>query len=228
MEPLGDCEIRSKLHTCSRGAVQAAMFGRLSCSIALLLGAGCTAVQTLGAATKTKTDLNAPTSQTGGKAIFTLTRDGVTVEVSFEDTGSDIQADIRIVNSSSQPVDVDPSSFVFEITGPKPKALPFEKPENVANRWRTSLLLDRTGIGSHVALNPVAQNPKELEVREKAAAVLEGALRPGPLAPHTGRSGSVYFKHQKKKVESVLRVPLGNDTFEFSLRWVNDSIAAPF
>ena len=146
---------------------------------------------------------------------------------SFEDTGSDIQADMRIVNSSSQPIDVDPSSFVFAITSPKHKALAFEKPQNVADRWRTSLLLDTTGIGMHVVLNSAAQDPKELKAREQAEAVLRGAFRKGRLAPHTERSGRVYFKRQKTKVESVLRVPLGKDTFEFTLRWDNDRVAAP-
>jgi hypothetical protein len=205
------------------------MFHRLSCSIALVLGAGCTTVQTLGETIRTKTDQNAQASYTGGKAVFAVTRDGVTVEASVEDTGSDIQADIRIVNASSQPVDVDPSSFVFEITSPKPKALAFEKPENVADRWRTSLLLDstRTGIGTHFVLKSAAQDEKELKAREQAEAVLGGAFRKGPLAGHTERSGRVYFKRQKKKVESVLRVPLGREIFEFTLRWVNDRVAVP-
>src|SRR6266567_3729368 len=117
MELLGDCEIRSKLHT-SQGDGGIGMFNRLSCSIALLLGAGCTTAQTLGETIKTKTDQNAQVSYRAGKAVFTVTRDAVTVEASFEDTGSDIQSDIRILNSSSQPIDMDPSSFVFEITSP--------------------------------------------------------------------------------------------------------------
>jgi hypothetical protein len=203
------------------------MFHRLSCSIALLLGAGCTTVQTLGETIKTKTDQNAQASYAGGKAVFTVTRDGVTVEASFEDTGSDIQADIRIVNSSDQPVDVDPSSFVFEITSPKVKVLAVEKPEKVAERWLTSLRMDRTGIGAHLVVHSTAPDPRELQAREQAQAVLGGALRKGPLAPHTGRSGRVYFERQKKKVESVLRVPIEKDTFEFAVKWVNDRVAAP-
>jgi hypothetical protein len=202
------------------------MFHRLFCSIALL-GAACTTVQTLGETNKTKTDQNAQASDPGGKAVFTVTRDGVTVEASFEDTGSDIQADIRIMNSSDQPVDVDPSSFVFEITSPKPKALAFEKPEKVAERWLTSLRMDRTGVGSHLVIHTAAQDPQELQAREQAQAVLGGALRKGPLAAHTGRSGRVYFERQKKKVESALRVPIEKDTFEFTVRWVNDRVAAP-
>ena len=161
------------------------MFHRLPCLIALLLGAGCMTVPTLGEIIKNKTDQNAQPTYTGGKAVFTVTRDGVTIEASFEDTGSDIQADIRIVNSSDQPVDVDPSAFVFEITSPKLKALAFEKPEAVAERLLTSLSLDRTGIGSHLVVNTATQDPKAVQSREQVRAVLGGALRKGPLAPHT-------------------------------------------
>ena len=203
------------------------MFHRLPCLIALLLGAGCMTVPALGETSKIKTDQNAQPSYTEGKAVFTVTRDGITIEASFEDTGSDIQADIRIVNSSDRPVEVDPSAFVFEITSPKPKALAFEKPEKVAERSLTLLTLDRTGIGGHLVVNTAAQDPKVLQAREQAQAVLGGALRKGPLAPHTGRSGRVYFERQKKKVESVLRVPLEKDTLKLTVRWVNDKVAAP-
>ena len=150
--------------------------------------------------------------------FLSLASRSVTVEAMVEDTGREIRVDMRIENQSEGSIPIDPAAFVFEVESPKAKQLKFETAEKVAGR-ALAIASSMDPMGNGATFNRTAQSAGNGAAEHEAARILQTALRSGSLPPSQAISGAVYFEREKKKEETLLRVPVGKMIFEFPFTW---------
>ena len=153
-----------------------------------------------------------------GVNFLSLASRGVTVETTVEDTGREMRIDLRIQNQSEGSIPIDPAGFAFQVESPKAKQLKFELAENVAGR-ALAIASSMDPMGNGATFNRTAQSAGNGAAEHEAARILQTALRSGSLPPGQAIAGAVYFERQKKKEETLLRVPVGKMVFEFPFTW---------
>jgi hypothetical protein len=160
-----------------------------------------------------------------GVTFFGLVSRGVSVEASVEDTGHEIRVVVRVENKSETSIQIDPAGFGFEVLSPKFKQLRFEPAEKVASRYLTvATSTDVMGNGATFKRTPPSSENEPAQ--REAARVRQTALRPMSLPPNEAIMGVVYFEREKKKEETLLRVPVGKMIFEFPFAWSSGRAAA--
>jgi hypothetical protein len=155
--------------------------------------------------------------------IESLTANGVTVQVSLQDTGWKMRANVAIANGSSQEVHVNPASFnLFELT-PRLRMLAYQNSRELAKApthqvyWTNatatapaSAMLQNAAYrgGSAVTTNYLAQDAQQTQ-----APILEERT----LAPKEKTAGVVWFERDKNLQQLTLRVFVNDQIFEFPL-----------
>jgi hypothetical protein len=177
------------------------------------------------------------TSEDG--VVESLTVNGVTVQVSLQDTGWKLRANIAVANAGSEVLHLNPVHFTLDTVRPAIRALNYQDPDRLAKSAATHQIY-RTAASAapavmdasfhtgqaHVVSAPnyfsPAINPQVgfngspyavADTQQYAAA----ALRQGEVAMKSSVAGAVWFERDKHAEELLLRVPVNGVLFEFPL-----------
>lgn len=181
---------------------------------------------------------------TKGHTVESATADGITVQVSLEDTGWKLRATIAITNKSQGPLEVLPVLVSLDELQPGLKpllALDSSKLSRALNHQvlRTEALAQPSpsALGYHSAsgatLTTASYRPSTPDyfAERSVPSVAEGheagtasastlqalALKHATLAPGQTTAGAVWFERDPNARELSLRVPAGNLVFDFPL-----------
>ena len=161
-----------------------------------------------------------------GLSFFSLVSRGVTVQASVQDTGHEIRVDVRVENRSEASIPIDPAALGFEILSPKFKQLKFEPAEKVASGYLT-VATSTDAMSNGATFNRTPRSSENELAQREAARVRQTALRPMSLPPNEAVAGVVYFEREKKKEETLLRMPVGKVIFEFPFAWSGGQVSGP-
>jgi len=188
-----------------------------------------------------------------GTLVESLTVNGVTAQVSLNDSGWKLRANVAIANGGAEAIHLEPSKFILDEIGANGRPLFYQDPEQLAKNlthqalWtettaapsrfsssQSSAPTEQTNARFKTSFAPSASAPNYLiqqqsaeedAVRNQGKQVLVNtaqqirvlALKPGTVEPNDKVSGSVWFERGKNPQQLVLRIPIGDQTFEFPL-----------
>ena len=179
-----------------------------------------------------------------GRLVESLTANGVTVQVSLQDTGWKLRASIAISNQTGANLAALPSLITLDELQPNLRLLPAQNPSRIAHATNHQSLWTKASAqpsSSAVAFreaNPASPRsathrsnpaPDYLSPRyvvasidgppvlEDSADPLVLALKAGSLAPQQKASGVIWFARDANARELSLRVPVGDLVFDFPL-----------
>ncbi len=179
-----------------------------------------------------------------GRLVESLTANGITVQVSLQDTGWKLRASVAISNQTGANLDVLPSVITLDELQPNLRLLPVQNPNKIAHavnhqslwtlanaapspsavvlRGSGSASMQNVAYRSNAAPDYLGQrlglasvkNPPTLEDSTDPRAL---ALKPGSLAPQQKTAGVIWFARDASARELSLRVPVGDLVFDFPL-----------
>lgn len=179
-----------------------------------------------------------------GRLVESLTANGVTVQVTLQDTGWKLRASIAISNQSGEELDVLPTLITLDELQPNLRLLPAQNPAKIAhavNHQSLWTIVNAQPSPSAVAFregNPasprtlayrlnaapdylsqryVTASVKKSPVPEDSGDPLALALKAGSLAPQQKTAGVIWFARDAGARELSLRVPVGDLVFDFPL-----------
>jgi hypothetical protein len=161
----------------------------------------------------------------GRAMVESLTANGITVQVSLQDTGWKLRATVAIANASGAEVHYNPSNFTLDELTPRLRPLRYQNPEDLG-KTRTHLVYATTASAvapaSAVYTDAAPQTRRvivsapnflaEQSLPDRASALFEGTL-----GPHEKSAGSVWFERGRNSQQLNLRIFVGNQIFEFPL-----------
>jgi hypothetical protein len=180
-----------------------------------------------------------------GLEAESLTVNGVTVQVSLQDTGWKLLANIAVANGGLQAVSVVPSQITLVTLGQVKKSLPYQQPQKLRTAINHQILwteadaapsasgyLVNAGYrtsdsdGLNRTQNYLAQ--QQVDVESKAefnphSEINTVALKDAAILPSGHISGSTWFERDGKLQEMILRVPVGDLLYEFPLSFNHDN-----
>jgi hypothetical protein len=161
----------------------------------------------------------------GGSVVESLTANGITVQVSLQDTGWKLRATVAIANESAQPVHYNPAGFTLDELKPRLRTLAYQNPKELAKAlthqvyWTNS---SATAPASATYMNAayktsayVPATPNYLA--DVAQQVQSAVLVQGNVGPKEKASGVVWFERDKSPQQLNLRIFVGDQIFEFPL-----------
>jgi hypothetical protein len=184
-----------------------------------------------------------------GLMVESLTVNGVTVQVSLQDTGWKLLANIAVANGSLEAVNVVPSYITLDDLGQVKKSLPYQQPKKLRGAVNHQILwteanaapsasgylvnaayrsydndgLNRTQnyLAQHQAdIQPVSDRKADFNPHSQINTV---ALKETAVLPSQQVSGSTWFNRDGKLQEMILRVPVGGLVYEFPLSFNHDN-----
>lgn len=180
-----------------------------------------------------------------GRHVESITANGITVQVSVQDTGWKYRANIAISNSSSKDVDVTPGIITLDELMPRMRTLPAADSKTIAHTsthqvlWTLADALPSPSAGEVRAkrnsksteqlvyrdpdtpdyLNPrltLASSHPEAFARTDNIDVNAIAMKYQSVAPGEKTTGVMWFARDPGAHELSLRVPVGDMVFDFS------------
>ncbi|MGB7282227.1 MAG: SH3 domain-containing protein [Candidatus Acidiferrum sp.] len=161
----------------------------------------------------------------GPAMVESLTANGVTVQVSLQDTGWKLRATVAVANAGDTQVHLDPSTFTLNELTPRLRPLRYQNPEDLSkSRTHLAYATKASAIAPASAVY-VSNVPQKRTVIIAAPDFLADQSQPdqasplyeATLAPHEKTSGAVWFERGKNSQELNLRVFVGDQIFEFPL-----------
>ncbi|MGB8495904.1 MAG: hypothetical protein WCE53_16005 [Candidatus Acidiferrum sp.] len=179
-----------------------------------------------------------------GRLVESLTANGVTVQVSLQDTGWKLRASVAISNQTGANLDLLPALITLDELQPNLRLLPAQNPAKIAHAVNHQTLWtmasaqpspsavvfreispatpQNLAYRSDVApdyLSPryVVASPKNPVAREDSTDPLVLALKAGSLGPQQKIAGVIWFARDANARELSLRVPIGDLVFDFPL-----------
>ena len=161
----------------------------------------------------------------GDSLVESLTANGITVQVSLQDTGWKLRASVAIVNESAEPLHFNPAVFTLDELKPRLRSLAVQNPKELAkalahqvystNSSATAPASAKYTNASYktAAYIPATPNYFAQEAQQLQSTVLQAAT----LAPKDKTSGVVWFQRDKNAQELNLRIFVGDQIFEFPL-----------
>jgi hypothetical protein len=160
-----------------------------------------------------------------GSLVESLRANGITVQISLQDTGWKLRANVAIANESDGTIHFDPAGFTLDELKPRLRALAYQNPRELAKAlthqvyWTNA---SATAPASATYMNAVyktsAAGPATPNYLEAAAQQVQSSvLRPATLAPKEKSSGAVWFERDKGPQQLNLRIFVGDQIFEFPL-----------
>jgi hypothetical protein len=182
--------------------------------------------------------------QSNGHAVQSMTANGITVQVSLQDTGWKLRANIAVSNQTSTEVEVVPGQITLDELQPSLRALHKQdaaKLGHVVNHgvfWTEAMAqpspsaVTTRSIG--VSLNDAAYRTTETPdymsehlsaatPKNRASAYADPAdikalaLKAGSLATQQKTAGVIWFERDASARELSLRIPVGDVIFDFPL-----------
>jgi hypothetical protein len=175
-----------------------------------------------------------------GSLVESLTVNGVTVQVSLQDTGWKLLANIAVANRSLESVNVVPSHIELSDLGLKQKFLAYQDPNKLRGAashqilWTTSNAAPsssgylassardfsstpstRNYLAEHQAtVQLVSEHQAEFNPHSQ---MREVALKEAVVLPNQQVSGSAWFQRKGNREDLTLSVPVGGVLYEFPL-----------
>jgi hypothetical protein len=178
-----------------------------------------------------------------GLMVESLTVNGVTVQVSLQDTGWKLLANIAVANGSLEAVNVVPSHITLDDIGQVKKSLSYQQPQKLRTAVNHQILWTEANAapsasgylvnanshstdndGLNRMQNYLAQHQANVQlVSERRedfnphSQINTVALKDAVVLPNQHVSGSTWFQRDGKLQEMILRVPVGDIVYEFPL-----------
>jgi hypothetical protein len=176
-----------------------------------------------------------------GATVESLSANGVTVQVSLQDTGSKLRAQIAVGNFSNLHVYIDPVGITLESKGAHSRSLTSRDATQVAREGQPTGTDSSPSAASvefkesdfspvFASANAVDKQPVGDLTRPRAKATNSNvtdsssadALKKGSIKPDGRTWGAVWFERDANPSSYVMRIPVDNQIYEFPL-----SLAAP-
>lgn len=179
-----------------------------------------------------------------GRLVESLTANGVTVQVSLQDTGWKLRASVAISNQTGTVLSVQPALITLDELQPNLRLLPAQNPSRIAHAvnhqslWTMAsaqpspsavvfreispaasqnLAFHSNAAPDYLSQRYVVASAKKPPVLEDSADPLVLALKAGSLAPQQKAAGVIWFARDANARELSLRVPVGGLVFDFPL-----------
>jgi len=160
-----------------------------------------------------------------GSLVESLRANGITVQVSLQDTGWKLRANVAIANQSDAPIHFDPAGFTLDELKPRLRTLAYQNPRELAKAlthqvyWTNA---SATAPASSTYMNAVYKTSAAVHATPNylvaaAQPVQSSVLQPGTLAPKEKSSGVAWFERDKSPQQLNLRIFVGDQIFEFPL-----------
>lgn len=161
----------------------------------------------------------------GGKLVESLTADGITVQVSLQDTGWKFRASVAIANKSDENAHFNPAGFTLDELKPRLRSLAYQNPRALAKAmthqvyWTTSNAMPpASSVYKNAAYNAAARNPATPDYLAEAEQQMQTpVLAQRTLAPNEQAAGVVWFERDRNPQQLNLRVFVNDQIFEFPL-----------
>jgi hypothetical protein len=166
-----------------------------------------------------------------GRKVESATANGITVQVSLQDTGWKLNASVAVSNGGSTQISVLPSLVTIDELTPNLRNLREENPAKLARNEVNHQLMrneyDAVPPPSAIVLHKrSAAQVSTLSYRHSSvddylaftnedAAVREVALKSAKLAPGEKAAGELWFARDAKAHELSLRISVGDVVFDF-------------
>jgi hypothetical protein len=160
----------------------------------------------------------------GGAVVESLTANGITVQVSLQDTGWKLRASVAIANEGAEPIHFNPAGFTLDEFKPRLRTLAYQNPKELAKAlthqvyWTNS---SATAPASAMYMNAVyktsASVPTPNYLADAAQQVQSSVLQAATVGPKEKASGVVWFERDKNSQQLNLRIFVGDEIFEFPL-----------
>ncbi len=184
-----------------------------------------------------------------GSLVESLTVDGVTVQVSMQDTGWKLLANIAVANHSLEGVNVVPSHIVLNDLGHVNKSLAYQDPNKLKGAvnhqilWTTSnasasqggylAAYARQPYGEYIPAsgtqNYLAEHQANIQLVSDHkvdfnphSQIHTVALSESVVLPNQQISGTTWFQRRGKRQDMILSVPVGGVLYEFPLSFNNE------
>ncbi len=179
-----------------------------------------------------------------GRLVESLTVNGVTVQVSLQDTGWKLRASVAISNQTERSLDVAPSLITLDELQPNLRLLPAQNPAKIAHAanhqslWTVAnaqpspsavVFREISSYGTqnstyrtnaapdYLSQRHVVVSAKQPPVPDESGDPLALALKAGAIAPQQKVAGVIWFARDAGARELSLRVPVGDLVFDFPL-----------
>ena len=166
-----------------------------------------------------------------GRKVESATANGITVQVSLQDTGWKLRASVAVSNEAGAQVYVHPSLVTLDELTPALRNLREENPSKLAHNEVNHQLMHSEYIAvpppsaivlhkrSAPQVSTVSYHSTSVDdylgFNDEASSVRAVALKPANLAPNQKTSGELWFVRDAKAHELSLRISVGNLIFDF-------------
>lgn len=174
-----------------------------------------------------------------GAVVESLTANGVTVQVSLQDTGAKLRAQVALGNFTNLHVYIDPIGITLESKGAHGRSLTNHDPAQMAKDGQNANGSPSASAAEFkesdfapvfASVNAVEKQPVGDLTRPQAKPTMTNvtdrlsadALKKGSIKPDGRTWGSVWFERDANPTSYVMRIPVDNQIYEFPL-----SLAAP-
>ncbi len=162
---------------------------------------------------------------TGGAVVESLTANGITVQVSLQDTDWKLRASIAIANEGAEAVHFNPILFTLDELKPRLRALAYQNPHQLAKvpthqaYWTNA---SATAPASATYRNAVYKTSAYVPATpnflgDVTHQVQSNVLHEATVGPKEKATGVVWFDRGKNPQQLTLRIFVGDQTFEFPL-----------
>ena len=182
--------------------------------------------------------------QSNGHVVQSMTANGITVQVSLQDTGWKLRANIAVSNQSTGEVEVVPGQITLDELQPSLRALHGQDPaklghvvnhgifwtEAMAQPSPSAVAMNSMGVSVNNAAYRTVETPDYMSEHLSAATpknrastyadsadVKALALKAGSLAVQQKTAGVVWFERDANARELSMRIPVGDVIFDFPL-----------
>jgi len=166
-----------------------------------------------------------------GRKVESATANGVTVQVSLQDTGWKLHASIAVFNASGAQIYVHPSLVTLDELTPTLRNLREENPAKLSHSQANHQLMHSEYIAvpppsaivlhkrSDAQVSTVAYHSTSVDdylpLNDEASSVRDAALKAANLAPGQKTSGELWYVRDAKARELSLRISVGDQVFDF-------------
>jgi hypothetical protein len=166
-----------------------------------------------------------------GRKVESATANGITVQVSLQDTGWKLHASVAISNASGSQVYVNPTLVTLDELIPTLRNLREENPSKLAHSAANHQLMhseyvavpppsaivlhSRSAAKVTVVSDRSAFVGDYLALSDESSSVRTAALKAANLAPGQKTSGELWYVRDAKARELSLRISVGDQVFDF-------------
>jgi hypothetical protein len=161
----------------------------------------------------------------GGSVVESLTANGITVQISLQDTGWKLRANVAIANEGAEQVHFNPAGFTLDELKPRLRTLAYQNPRELAKAlthqvyWtNSSASAPASATYVHAAYKTSAYVPATPNYLAEGTQQVQGVvLQARTVGPKEKASGVVWFERDKNPQQLNLRIFVDDQIFEFPL-----------